>query len=572
MNHDECTTTTTTAASHHHTRRESRMKRVMAHLFPSLRNSSNNPSCDRYVVDHNHSISRKSLAQISSSNNHHHFNHCDKTSRESSKSTWSTLSSVLKYLLNSHLLFRACEIDSEKHFKIQDANDKNTNTPEDTISKIHHHDSIIGNTNKLFVHHFADDEKKGLVTAAGRTSSNSPKHANNTATTTTATPVATTSRSDPTSHPGIINKFIRSFQGNPPLSTDSIQAFNNILFLVNSIPPSVNSVSIFDIMLRSSKLDSDLLPFLAQVKIPKSALGGTDYKTFISTLSRVQMYLPSWYYNSLVLAKALGDFDSILLYCAQRFAREIKVQKAITGALIYPAIMTTIGLLGITLLLTRILPQNIAIFESMGLTVPAFLQWTNYLVRSVQYHWLALLYIIPSTMSSEYLPFKSFLKWQYIKMHTPLGNLKFLQDKATLLHTLSLLDKEQITSKLLIVCSNISSNPILQHMVESMASLAKYGAGADDVLAYMLKQKHIFSPYEIAYLQACFMSGKHSIIQDGLKYASQMILKQYTQQLQTLLKILNPATVAIIGVLVIVIAVLGIYPMIALTGAVTANK
>jgi len=380
------------------------------------------------------------------------------------------------------------------------------------------------------------------------------------------------SRSDPTSKPGIINKFIRSFQGNQPLSTDSIQAFNNILFLVNSIPPSMNSVSIFDIMLRSSKLDSDLLPFLAQVKIPKSALGGTDYKTFITTLSRVQMYLPSWYYNSLVLAKALGNFDSILLYCAQRFAREIKIQKAITGALIYPAIMTVIGLLGITLLLTKILPQNIGIFESMGLTVPSFLQWTNYMVRSVQYHWLALIYIIPSTMSSEYLPFKSFLKWQYIKMHTPIGNLGFLQDKATLLHTLSLLDKEQITSKLLLVCSNISSNPVLQHMVESMASLAKYGAGADEVLAYMLKQKHIFSPYEIAYLQACFMSGKHTIIQDGLKYVSQMVLKQYTQQLQTLLKILNPATVAIIGVLVIVIAVLGIYPMIALTGAVTANK
>jgi hypothetical protein len=121
----------------------------------------------------------------------------------------------------------------------------------------------------------------------------------------------------------------------------------------------------------------------------------------------------------------------------------------------------------------------------------------------VQYHWFALLYLIPMNFSFDFLPFRLFLKMQYMKMHTPIGHLTFLQDKSTLLHMLSLLDKEQITSKLLLVCTNLSGNPILQHMVESMASLAKYGATADEVLAYMLKQKHIFSPYEIAYLQAC---------------------------------------------------------------------
>ncbi|KAL0480956.1 type II secretion system protein F [Acrasis kona] len=378
--------------------------------------------------------------------------------------------------------------------------------------------------------------------------------------------------SDTSSNPNIITKWIESFRGSGQLSADSLQAFNNILFLVNSIPPSMNSLSIFQIMLRSAPKDSDLLPFLAQVKIPKSALGGTDYKTFITTLSRVQHYLPPWYYSSLVLGKALDNFDDILLYSAQRFAREIKVRKAISGALIYPAIMTTLGLGGIALLLTRILPSNIAIFESMGLTVPGFLTTANYLVRSVQYHWLALIYLIPSsilTQSQYYLPFRSFLKYNYIKMHTPIGNLSFLQDKSTLLHTLSLLDKEQITSKLLLVSSNLSGNVVLQHMVESMASLAKYGATADEVLAYMLKQKHVFSPYEIAYLQACFLSGKHSIIQDGLKYVSQMVLKEYMSQLQTLLQVLSPATIAIVGVLIIIVALLGIYPLIELTSRIS---
>jgi type II secretory pathway component PulF len=378
---------------------------------------------------------------------------------------------------------------------------------------------------------------------------------------------------DPSSNPSLLNKIVRSFQGSGPLSTASLQAFNNILFLVNSIPPSLNSLNIFDIMLRSAPKDSDLLPFLAQVKIPKSALGGTDYKTFITTLSRVQQYLPAWYYSSLVLGKSLNNFDTILLYCAQKFAREIRVQKAVSGALVYPSIMGVLGIVGITLLLTRILPQNISIFESMGLTVPKFLQMANYMVQSVQYHWLALFYLIPSLVinSKQYLPFRTFLRLEYMKLHTPIGHLRFLQDKATLLYTLSLLDKEHITSKLLLVSTNLNGNVILQHMIESMAALAKYGATSEEVLSYLLKQKHIFSPYEIAYLQACFMSGKHAIIQDGLRYVSQMVLREYMSHLQTLLKILNPLTILIVGVLVLIIALLGIYPLIELTSAVSAT-
>ena len=116
------------------------------------------------------------------------------------------------------------------------------------------------------------------------------------------------------------------YAGSGKLSSESLLAFNNILFLVNSIPPSLNSLSIFSVMLRSANRKSDLLPFLAQVplslphtptpthpfllcewwrvytsphlltsgllspqvKIPKSTLGGTDYNTFISTLSKVK--------------------------------------------------------------------------------------------------------------------------------------------------------------------------------------------------------------------------------------------------------------------------------------------
>ncbi len=379
---------------------------------------------------------------------------------------------------------------------------------------------------------------------------------------------------DKTSNPNIFNKIIETLRGSGPLDTESLQAFNNILFLVNSIPPSMNSLSIFQIMLRSAPKGSNFLSFLAQVKIPKSALGGTDYKTFITTLSKVQFYLPPWYYSALVLGKALDNFDAILLYCAQQFKRDLKISTATRGAVIYPAIMFAFSILGIATLLFYIVPQNIQSFESMNAPVWATLKFVTYLTQTIQYHWLALLYLIPSSIlaqSQYYLPFRTYLKFQYLKMHTWFGHLPFLKAKATLLHALSLLDKEQMTSKLLLVSTNLNGNVVLQHMVESMASLAKYGATTDEVLAYMLKQKHIFSPYEIAYLQACFLSGKHSIIQDGLRYVSQMVVTEYMKGIKRALDILTPLSFVVLGVLVAVMVTLGLYPSYELTSRVNTS-
>jgi type II secretory pathway component PulF len=71
--------------------------------------------------------------------------------------------------------------------------------------------------------------------------------------------------------------------------------------------------------------------------------------------------------------------------------------------------MMLLGTFGLFMLLTRILPQNISIFESMGLTVPGFLTIANYLIRSVEYHWIALVYLIPASINTTFLPFRTYL-------------------------------------------------------------------------------------------------------------------------------------------------------------------
>jgi type II secretory pathway component PulF len=50
-----------------------------------------------------------------------------------------------------------------------------------------------------------------------------------------------------------------------------------------------------------------------------------------------------------------------------------------------------------------------------------------------------------------------------------------------------------------------------------------------------------------------------------------MVLKEYTSQLQLLLNILNPLTIVMVGFLVLIVALLGIYPLIELTSAVSAS-
>jgi hypothetical protein len=220
----------------------------------------------------------------------------------------------------------------------------------------------------------------------------------------------------------------------------------------------------------------------------------------------VQSFLPSWYYSALVLGRALNSFDRVLLFCAQKLARDVRIGSAVTGGLAYPAFMITLSIVALVVLSSTIIPQHIQTFEGMGLTVPATLQYFNYLVNRVPYHWGALLVLLPWSMSSQYLPYRTMLRLQYLKLHTPLGHLRFLEDKAMFLQMLSLLDREQLSSKLLLVNTNISGNPVIQHTVETMAALAKFGGGPDEVFGFLLKQKHLLTPYEV-----CVVFCVHSL-------------------------------------------------------------
>jgi len=79
----------------------------------------------------------------------------------------------------------------------------------------------------------------------------------------------------------------------------------------------------------------------------------------------------------------------VFYYAAHKdFSGDLKTSPAITSALVYPSVMVILALFRVIILITRILHQNIMIFESMGLTVPFVLRFVNYLVHSIQYHWL----------------------------------------------------------------------------------------------------------------------------------------------------------------------------------------
>jgi type II secretory pathway component PulF len=305
------------------------------------------------------------------------------------------------------------------------------------------------------------------------------------------------------------------------------------------------------------------------VKIPRSALGGADYATFIATLVKVKPYLPAWYYACLVLGRAVGDLDRVLAFAAQRFTQDIKLQNEFAGALAYPALMIVLAVAAIAVLVTTILPRNIMQFEALNLAVPPFLTAVHTVVNRVDYFWAALVYLVPAAFSTRYLPFRTFLRLAYVKLHTPWSHLTFLRDKATVLYILSILDKEHVTSKLILASVNVTRNLVLQHMLESMAAKARAGSNPTDVLSYMLTQSHVFSPYEVAYMKACLVSGKHSVVQDGLRYLSSMSTRQYIAAVRSLLGAIQPATTVLVGALVVFIAAVGIVPLIQLTSAIS---
>ena len=96
-----------------------------------------------------------------------------------------------------------------------------------------------------------------------------------------------------------------------------------------------------------------------------------DGSPFAAALAQHPKSFPRLYVGLVRAGESGGMLAATLARLADLLERQRSLRAAVTNALIYPAILVTVGIGAIAMLLTQVLPQFIPLFQQTGATLPA---------------------------------------------------------------------------------------------------------------------------------------------------------------------------------------------------------
>lgn len=93
-------------------------------------------------------------------------------------------------------------------------------------------------------------------------------------------------------------------------------------------------------------------------------------ESLADALDRSGAALPSWYAAAVRAGERSGDLDAVFETLAEHLETSAGDRAAITSALVYPAFVTVVAILVCAVLMTTVAPEIVGMFEAMGQPLP----------------------------------------------------------------------------------------------------------------------------------------------------------------------------------------------------------
>jgi general secretion pathway protein F len=309
--------------------------------------------------------------------------------------------------------------------------------------------------------------------------------------------------------------------------------------LVKSGFPLDRSLAILSQLAESPAMSEVVQDVLKEVK------GG---KSFSEALAKYPAVFPKVYVNMVKAGEAGGVLEEILARLASYLVTSEDLRSYIVGAMIYPALLSTVGVISVTILTLFVVPKFTAIFQDMGVPLPlpmAILEGlSTFLAR---FWWLVIIAVI---LSGYY--FKRFreseegrMKWDRWLLRIPLvGNTlrkvevaRFSRSLGTLLHGgVPLLQAMTIVREIL-------GNQSIAAAVDPIRNGIKKGEG----IAQPMKQSGVFPPLAMHLIEVGEESGKldSMLIQVGEVYDVEV-----RNSIKNLIAFFEPALILVMGIVI----------------------
>ena len=271
-------------------------------------------------------------------------------------------------------------------------------------------------------------------------------------------------------------------------------------------------------------------------------------KSLAEALAAHPKHFSRLYVNMIRAGEAGGVLDVILerLVEFERAADELR--SFMTAALIYPVLLTGVGMVSVGILLYFVIPKFASIFSEMGAAIPPatmVMLWVSQMTRS--YWWLAAGGIAASVFGLRYwirTP-KGGRTWDVLKLKTPLlGPTVLKMEMARFARTLGTLLASAVPLIAGVrIVQDIASNTIVAEGISKIADGAKRGEG----VSRPMREAGIFPALAIHLVEVGEETGKLDAM---LLQVADVYEKDVKTSVKALTSVFEPVIILVMGVLV----------------------
>jgi general secretion pathway protein F len=277
----------------------------------------------------------------------------------------------------------------------------------------------------------------------------------------------------------------------------------------------------------------------------KQVKGG---KSFSEALAEHPEVFPKVYVNMVKAGEVGGALEEMLGRLVSYLTTSEDLRSYIVGAMIYPVLLSAVGMASVTILTLFVVPRFSSIFEDMGVPLPlpmAILSGLSSFLK--QFWWLVAALIIAAS-----LYFKRFLdsepgrlKWDRLMLRIPLLGIvlrkievaRFSRTLGTLLHGgVPLLQSMTIVREII-------GNQSIARTIEPIRNGIKKGEG----MARPMKQSGAFPPLALHLIEVGEESGKLDAM---LTQVAEVYDSDVRNSIRKLIAFFEPALILLMGIII----------------------
>jgi len=281
---------------------------------------------------------------------------------------------------------------------------------------------------------------------------------------------------------------------------------------------------------------------------------------FSVALSFHKKIFPDFYINMVASGEHAGNLEYVLDNLANYLERQVELRRKVISSLFYPTIMIALSFVVVLVLFLVVVPQITTIFIKEGAKLPFITQVLLTISNAISNYWLILVAVVLALalMLANSLrdPSSKNKAREFIFRIPLLGDIFLKTDISRLALTLGSLLKGGVTLvNALEIASRVAIHPKIQKNLLEVAEKVKEGK----LIAPSLEGEGVYPPLFVSMISVGEQSGE---LEKMLIKIADFYEKESASKLQTLVSLVEPILIIVIGLIVLLVVFAVITPIV----------